>query len=79
MKMRFLLFVLLLFALFTVVFMLPRLLEKEETPVSSLQTAEPQTETVEEKSFPYETAWGETEYSIPSETGHDPVGPVERE
>ncbi|MCI8453870.1 MAG: metallophosphoesterase, partial [Lachnospiraceae bacterium] len=79
MKMRFLLFVLLLFALFTVVFMLPRLLEKEETPVSSLQTAEPQTETLEEKSFPYETAWGETEKSHPSETGHDPGGPVERE
>lgn len=79
MKMRFLLLLLLLFALFTVVFTLPRLLEKERVPVPSVQTTEPQTETLEEKSFPYETAWGETESRRPFEPDYKPGEPVKRE
>lgn len=88
MKKRLLLLLLLLFALFAVIIVVPRVLdgtwnptETETEPVSS----EPETETMEDKTFPYETVpTGIAEETEPSETepGQEwekPGPPVDRE
>lgn len=85
MKKKFLLLLLLLFALFMVVFAIPKVIRDhvaETSPLPSEESSEPPTETLEEKTFPYETVWAETE-SEPETTRPEPVyhpgEPVERE
>ena len=93
MKKRLLFLLLLLFALFAVVFVIPEVLERygpgrgTEASGSSTGTLEPEsgrtepgTETLESRTFPYETVETETETEeTPPETEYDPGEPVARE
>lgn len=83
MKSKILLLLLLLFALFAVLFAVPKWMERREEQVlpSATGTAESPAETMEESSFPYETAWAEsgTETESAPFEEEDPGEPVERE
>lgn len=86
MKKRIFLLLALLFALFAVVFLIPAVLNGElpwETSGEALQTSLQETETLEEKTFPYETVCREseteTEETMPEETEYEPGEPVDRE
>ena len=88
MKKKLFLLLLLLFALFAVVYVIPGILDGTVplTTGSRLPETEipgPEMETMEEKTFPYETVWTEsepeTEESMPPETEDTPGEPVERE
>lgn len=90
MKKRIFLLLLLLFALFGVVFLIPRLMEHapsgpSDTPgVSDSGALEPGSETMEEKTWPYETVSrepdsGESETWETEESEYDPGEPVDRE
>lgn len=84
MKKKIVLLLLLLFALFAVVFTVPELLDRTASPSggeSFAETAEPETETMEEKTFPYETVLPETgtENEETKAAEADPGEPVDRE
>lgn len=88
MKKKILLLLLLLFALFAVVYVIPGILDgtfpsAPESGLPETEESEAETETLEEKTFPYETVWTEsepeTEETTPPETDYDPGEPVERE
>ena len=88
MKKKLFLLLLLLFALFAVVYVIPQILDGTLplTTGSRLPETEisgPEMETMEEKTFPYETVWTEsepeTEETMPPETDDTPGEPVERE
>lgn len=86
MKKKLFLLLALLFALFAVVFLIPEVLDKALPWETSGGLSGPPlqaTETLEEKTFPYETVWQasetETEETIPPETEYDPGEPVDRE
>lgn len=88
MKKKILLLLLLLFALFAVVHVIPGILDgtfppAPESGLPETEESEAETETLEEKTFPYETVWTEsepeTEETTPPETDYDPGEPVERE
>lgn len=89
MKKKIILLLLLLFALFAVVFLIPGILNGEFLPSqteSPSGTVPAETETLEEKTFPYETVLPETEEepeetdeTKPPQTEPDPGEPVDRE
>ena len=84
MKKRLLLLLMLLFALFAVIFVIPEILERESEISGTTESAqtggkEPGTETLESRTFPYETVWTETESQTEKEPEYDPGEPVDRE